>query len=102
MSYLYTRVDFAGFRDAFARLGRGDHFSSGALSALFEHFEISSEISIELDPIAICCDWVEYGSATDAAEAQGLDASDASDAMRRLRDHTTVVVASSGGVLVAF
>jgi hypothetical protein len=44
---------------------RNDNFSMSALFALFEYFEnLSEEMGedIEFDPIAICCEYSEYGS----------------------------------------
>lgn len=52
-----------GFRDAFYRAGRKDHFSYKGLSVLFEALEELSESTgedIELDVTGLCCDWEEY------------------------------------------
>ena len=49
------------FRDAFMSI-RPDNFSYESLEILFEYFEqLEDDIGedIELDVIAICCDWVE-------------------------------------------
>ena len=53
------------FSKAFHNMGRGEQFSSCGLSALFEYFEeIESHQMqpIELDVIAICCEYSEYDS----------------------------------------
>ena len=51
------------FVDSFRVYGRTDSFSVAAREALFDYFEqLEDDIGeeIELDPIAICCDWAEY------------------------------------------
>lgn len=53
------------FIDAF-RAMRPDHFSEAGLSALhgwYAELEDSTGEPIELDVIAICCDWTEYDAA---------------------------------------
>lgn len=46
------------FRDAFHQAGRGKQFSYEALGLLFEFFEEMDD-SMELDVVAICCDYAE-------------------------------------------
>ena len=91
---------------------RPENFSREALAALFEHLgELEREMQeeVEFDPIAICCDWSEYASALEAAEAYGFEAEDTEDekadkteekALTFLCDETTVLELSSGGVVV--
>lgn len=91
---------------------RPNQFSREALAALFEHLgELEREMQeeVEFDPIGICCDWTEYASALEAAEAYGFEAEDAEDekadkaeqdALTFLCDETTVLELSSGGVVV--
>jgi hypothetical protein len=90
---------------------RPDQFSVPALRALFDYYEDCEQGSgeeLEFDPIAICCDWTEYASATEAAEAHGWESEESEDekndtsereAMQYLHDETTVLELS-GGVLV--
>lgn len=50
------------FHDAFKNAGRESHFSSDGLDALFEHleeYERDCGTEIELDVIALCCDYTE-------------------------------------------
>jgi len=50
------------FRDAFRDMGRNDNFSYDGLGVLFEYFEdLGEDIGeeIELDVIAICCEYSE-------------------------------------------
>ena len=71
-----TTVTHHQFIESFRACGRESQFSRAALFALFEYleeYENSTGEEIELDPIAICCEWAEYESATDAARTYGYD-----------------------------
>ena len=53
------------FIEAFRQAGREDNFSKEGLSKLFEEFESYERenlAEIELDVIAICCDYTEYSN----------------------------------------
>ncbi len=59
---MYQSVNFSAFCDAFRSMDRNEQFSYGAKRALFdylEEYEQNTGESIELDVIAICCDYVE-------------------------------------------
>ena len=59
-------VNFYAFQDAFTQCGRGNNFSYDGLKALFEYLEEVEESTgdeIELDVIALCC---EYSELTDS------------------------------------
>jgi hypothetical protein len=59
MTMIYTTIGNASqFRDEFHLCGRGTQFSYEALGLLFDYFEELGE-DIELDVIAICCDYSE-------------------------------------------
>ena len=67
---IYTTIDNASqFRDEFHRCGRGTQFSYVALGLLFDYFEELGG-DIELDVIAICCD---YSEDTPESIAQNYD-----------------------------
>jgi hypothetical protein len=101
------------FVELFLQL-RPDNFSQDALAALFdyyEEFEESTGEEIEFDPVSICCDWAEYDSASEAAEAYGWESGEADDekndtsereALQYLHDETTVLELSSGFVVLSF
>lgn len=59
------------FRDAFHRANRGTQFSYEALGLLFDYFE-ECDPDMELDVIAICCEFVEMDDdeARDAYDIQ--------------------------------
>jgi hypothetical protein len=94
------------------RASRPEQFSIEALRALFTHLEELERDcgeEVEFDPVAICCDWSEYPSAIEAAEAYGFKAKDSEDekadkaeedAFWFLRDETTVLELESGAVVV--
>ena len=94
MKQTVTKCDFV---DAFHNMGRGDQFSYEALTALYDYYtELEEDIGeeIELDPIAICCDWSEYDCFCYAKKDYGIDNRES------LEDHTTVIELASGRVLV--
>ena len=75
------------FRDSFRN--RPENFSHAGLGALYnylEELEAETGEEIELDPIALCCDFAEYAN---LAELQG-DYADIDD-MQDLEDQTTVI-----------
>ena len=51
-------VYLSDFRDAFQRMDRGNQFSYEGLELLYDYLEECDE-SMELDVIAICCDFSE-------------------------------------------
>ena len=58
---MYQSINEYQFRDAFKSMGRDNQFSYGALNLLFNYFEEIEEggTPVELDVIAICCDYSE-------------------------------------------
>jgi len=55
-------VTLSTFRDAFRTMNRNDHFSYEGLAVLFNdltQYEEDCGVELELDVIAICCDFVE-------------------------------------------
>ena len=62
---MITTINENDFIQAFKSMGRDGQFSFEALQELFkyyEEYEDSTGEKIELDVIAICCDWAEYES----------------------------------------
>ena len=94
------------FIDSFRACGRGSQFTSHALRALFEHLERVEEdtdTELELDPIALCCEWAEYPSALEAAKdygyLEGVDSKDESP-IEWLSNRTDVVRVWENGVII--
>ena len=91
-------ISVSDFRDAFRDMGRGDQFSYAGLGALYEYleqYEEDSGIEIELDVIALCCDFTEY---EDLAEFQEVypDVNGKDD----LADNTTVIMIDSQAFII--
>jgi hypothetical protein len=96
------------FIEAFRLCGRESQFSVNARRALFAHledYEKSTCFELELDPIAVCCDFAEYPSALSAAEAygfkEGIDSKEES-ALEWLRNRTQVIEFDGGIVIQQF
>ena len=68
------------FKDAFKKMNRQDNFSDYGLTKIFEYLEMFSEDrgeNIELDVIAICCEYVEYDSLEELqADYKDIDGQD--------------------------
>lgn len=78
---IINTVTESQFRDAFLQYGRGDNFSYQGLSKLFDYLEeLSDDIGepIELDVIAICCDFSEEHF-SDIVEYYDIDVTDCED-----------------------
>ncbi len=102
MSIIQTITSASRFHVAFYAAGRGDQFSRAAIDALFEYYDELGE-DIELDPVAICCEWAEYESPEDAAKELGWspDDEDEDAAIEWLQDNTLVLFCEGGGVVVS-
>lgn len=56
-------INFYDFEVGFKLHHRSHHFSPSGLRALFDYFERledDMDRQIEFDPVAICCDYIEY------------------------------------------
>ena len=103
-------ASFYDFRAAFERMGRDNQFSRDGLAGLFEHLEqLSEDIGqdVELDVIAICCDYTEE-SFDDVARNYSIDLPDCEheDEIRQavldyLSDHTTIAWSDDDTVVYA-
>ena len=84
-----TTVTLSDFRDAFNTYNRKDSFSYEGYEALYNNlleYEDSCDTEMELDVIALCCDFTEY---EDMEELKGnyWDI----ESMDDLQDHTIVI-----------
>ena len=90
------------FRDAFMSI-RPDNFSYEALEILFEYFEqLEDDIGedIELDVIAICCDWTESTPNDIRQDYDLADIDDDSDLEDYLAEQTQLAGITSTGNFV--
>ena len=101
-----TTITLFDFRDAFRQCGRQDQFSYEALGLLFDYFEELEDSmgqEIELDPIAICCEYSEDSPADILKNYLPDDAPEDDCAARveaYLLDHTSVVGTTKAGDIV--
>jgi hypothetical protein len=103
-------ADLHAFVTAFDRMGRGKQFSYDALRGLFNHLEqLSDDIGqdVELDVIAICCDYTE-GTFKVVASDYGIDISECTDddeiretVLDYLNDETRVAWSDDNSVVYA-
>jgi FAD synthase len=85
-----TTVNFYMFRDTFYAMGRKEQFTNDGLSALFdylEEYEIETGEEIELDVIALCCEYQEFSSLADYQEQYGTDCETLDD----IRENAVVI-----------
>ena len=81
-------IDVYDFLHAF-KLCRPDNFSKQGLLALYYYLEqLEDEMEIELDVIALCCEYAEYDSLAEFIEDYGEDY----NTMEDIEYHTTVIM----------
>ena len=85
---LYQEINEADFISAFKSI-RPENFSYEGLKSLYGYFEeLSEDQNIELDVIAICCDFTEYDSLAEFNRDYGKNFSD----VEEIFDHTQVIM----------
>ena len=93
---IYQTVNEWEFIRAFEDMGRKDQFSREGLRELFDYIcDCSRDTGedVELDVIALCCEWTEYPSWEDAEKECQMDAEE-------LQDNTIVLEVSEGGAVL--
>ena len=78
---MYKTVTLSDFHAAFKAAGRGDQFTREGRERLFEYLEGLEEDMgepIELDVIALCCDYTE-STLAEAADAYNIDIAEDED-----------------------
>lgn len=99
-----TQVNFTDFVTAFQDMGRFDQFGYAALKALFEYleeFEEGTGEELELDVIALCCEF-SVMDLDDINQQYSKDEpfEDMEDAVEYLRNETTVIEVDDGHIIV--
>jgi len=82
-------INFSEFVDAFEKMGRRDQFSYEGKKALFdylEQFEEDTGTEIELDVIALCCEYTEYENFEELQDNYNVED------MEELEQNTTVIM----------
>jgi len=104
-----TTVNVHEFRQAFKDYGRNSNFTYDGLAALFDYLEQYEEDcgeEIELDVVALCCEYSEHDNAKEAAEQCCFEPDEEDDedeqeaaAMKYLEDRTQVITFDSGVII---
>ena len=68
---IYQELSERDFIREFGHMGRGDQFSDEALQTIFHYLDDIGH-PVEMDVIAICCDFSEHPSIEDAAKAYDM------------------------------
>ena len=95
------------FRDEFRQAGRQDQFSYEALNMLYEYFE-DIDPDMELDAVAICCDYSEedakdiFNTYPISCDSDSPSDEEVIEAVRNyLQENTTLVGETSSGFVYA-
>lgn len=92
-------ITFDRYVEAFKNLDRYDSYTYEGHKALFEYLEEledSCGVEIELDPIAICCDYTQYNNFEEIQEAYS-----AIQDLEDLYAATDVINCSDGSIIIA-
>lgn len=95
---MFTQISLNLFNQEFKRFGREDHFTDAGLEALFNYLEQYEEEcgeQIQLDVIALCCDYTEYKNFKEIQKNY-----DEIKSMEDLRDNTQVIECSNGHIII--
>ena len=94
---MYTRISKYDFMEAFRNMDRYDQFGYEALSALFDYIEDVEQdtgVEIDLDVIAICCDYT-VSTLKEVRDAYDLD--EDVDVLEYLMDSTFLIATLPDG-----
>jgi hypothetical protein len=98
---MYESVNLNGFVNAFNKI-RPDHFTPEALDLIYEFittYEDDTNMEIELDVIAICCDFCEM-TQTEVVEAYLIPEPFENSIIRFLEDRTLLLGVTSSNTFV--
>jgi hypothetical protein len=91
---MYIQVTCSIFHDQFQRT-RPENFTYAGLNALYDFLtDMGEDHDCELDVIAICCDFSQYGSIEAALEEYQLEDRE------ELEDNTLVIECDDGTVII--
>ena len=94
-------INFYAFEREFEKCGRGNQFTREGLKALFnylEEYEQDCGEEIELDVIALCCEFVEYDSLEDFHSEYDKDDY---PTLEVLKDYTQVIEIDKESFIIA-
>tara|TARA_A100000172_G_scaffold1135_1_gene977 strand:+ start:433 stop:732 length:300 start_codon:yes stop_codon:yes gene_type:complete len=96
---MITTINEYDFIDAFRKMGREENFSRNGLIALYEELEmVENDIGqpIELDVIALCCEYAEY----DSFEEFQADYSEDYQTIGDIESDTTVIMIDDDSFII--
>jgi len=96
---MFQSITKSDFTSAFHRMNRGEQFSYKGLIALYDYLEQYEEDTgeqIELDVIAICCEYAEYESLEEFQEDYGDDY----QSIDEIEQVTTVIPVDDDGFII--
>ena len=106
-----TTVNQFDFVDAFRQAGRENQFTYEGLQALYEYLEEYEEDTgeeIELDVIALCCEFTEYESIQECADNYGLQSCQEEEEdieeelLAQISNNTQVIIFDTGIIIQDF
>ena len=100
---LVKEITFNDFLEEFRRYEREDQFSYEAKKALFNYLnDLSDDMgqSIELDIIAICCDFTEYDSIEEFNNDYSYTIGKDIDNMEDVQNYTIVIPIDSQSFII--
>jgi len=92
---IIQKINFSQFCDSFSDT-YNNNFSYDGKRALFDYLEDSDE-DVELDPVALCCDYTEYKDLKDLQNAYPEI-----NTMEELQDKTQVFIFDNGFIIADF
>lgn len=100
---IYQAINESYFIDRFREMGRADQFSYAGKIALFNYLEqLSEDIGepIELDVIALCCDYSEYKSLKEFNQERYTSRDQYETSWHDVAEITTVIEFGNGAAIV--
>ncbi len=99
---MITTINEYDFTTAFHKMGRGDNFTYKGLNALYDYLDmLGDDIGepIELDVIALCCEYNEY---EDLEEFQGVYGDDYQSIEDIERETQVIMIDDDSFIIQAF
>ena len=97
-----TILSTSEIADALHKYSQMSYEASFAMADYLEEYEESTGEEIQLDPVAIRCEFTEYESAIEAAAQYTSEFTTETAALEYLEDHTTVISNDSGVIIQDF
>ena len=100
-----TTITEWDFINAFDQANRSENFSVAGRKALFSWFtelEADCGVEMELDPIAVCCEYSEYVDINELKQDYPVpeDCEDDDEALEHFREETFVIELANGGLII--